>query len=135
MPPIRAASARLIPSSTAASDSRRRLWLACLEAAASRRSSSVEKSASPSPLSPWHESSRAMESAQHREGNRQRVRTEGRWYKAAVRRVGPPRTERSNNDYPNRSLSSLPGNHTEIENAANRVHFFPFVRQGIRHPR
>src|SRR5829696_5264160 len=45
MPPIRAASARLIPSSTAASDSRRRLWLACLEAAASRRSSSVEKSA------------------------------------------------------------------------------------------
>src|SRR5205814_1924422 len=29
----------------AASDSRRRLWLACLEAAASRRSSSVEKSA------------------------------------------------------------------------------------------
>src|SRR5215207_5370365 len=41
MPPIRAASARLIPSSTAASDSRRRLWLACLEAAASRRSSSV----------------------------------------------------------------------------------------------
>src|SRR5215207_9751451 len=55
--------------------------------------------------------------------------------KAAVRRVGPPRTERSNNDYPNRSLSSLPGNHTEIEDAANRVHFFPFVRQGIRHPR
>src|SRR5215207_8014049 len=45
MPPIRAASARLIPSSTAASDSRRRLWLACLDAAASRRSSSVEKSA------------------------------------------------------------------------------------------
>src|SRR5215216_6494080 len=45
MPPIRAASARLIPSTTAASDSRRRLWLACLEAAASRRSSSVEKSA------------------------------------------------------------------------------------------
>src|SRR5829696_2221346 len=45
MPPIRAASARLIPSSTAASDSRRRLWLACLEAAARRRSSSAEKSA------------------------------------------------------------------------------------------
>src|SRR5215212_3038483 len=44
MPPIRAASARLIPSSTAASDSRRRLWLACLEAAARRRSSSAEKS-------------------------------------------------------------------------------------------
>src|SRR5829696_2525001 len=43
MPPIRAASARLIPSSTAASDSRRRLWLACLEAAARRRSSSAEK--------------------------------------------------------------------------------------------
>ena len=40
----------------------------------------------PSPLLPWHESSRAMESAQHREGNRQRVRTEGRWYKAAPRR-------------------------------------------------
>src|SRR3954468_17046086 len=44
MPPIRAASARLIPSTTAASDSRRRLWLACLEAAARRRSSSAEKS-------------------------------------------------------------------------------------------
>src|SRR5829696_7206244 len=42
-------SARHRPGSshpaTAASDSRRRLWLACLEAAASRRSSSVEKSA------------------------------------------------------------------------------------------
>src|SRR3954453_6916917 len=44
MPPIRAASARLIPSTTAASDSRRRLWLACLEAAPRRRSSSAEKS-------------------------------------------------------------------------------------------
>src|SRR4051812_40788080 len=44
MPPIRAASARLTPSTTAASDSRRRLWLACLEAAARRRSSSAEKS-------------------------------------------------------------------------------------------
>src|SRR5215210_3562656 len=43
MPPIRAASVRLIPSSTAASDSKRRLWLACLVAAASRRSSSAEK--------------------------------------------------------------------------------------------
>src|SRR4051794_12874715 len=42
---LREASARLTPSSTAASDSRRRLWLACLEAAARRRSSSAEKSA------------------------------------------------------------------------------------------
>src|SRR5918998_909076 len=40
---IRAASVRLIPSRTAASDSKRRLWLACLVAAASRRSSSAEK--------------------------------------------------------------------------------------------
>jgi hypothetical protein len=44
MPPIRAAAARLIPSSTAAMDSRRRLWLACFEAAATRRSSAAEKS-------------------------------------------------------------------------------------------
>lgn len=39
---IRAASARSIPSRTAASDSSRRLWLACFEAAASRRKSEAE---------------------------------------------------------------------------------------------
>src|SRR3712207_3918833 len=44
MPPMRAASARLIPSRTAARDRRRRLWLAFLVAAASRRSSLAEKS-------------------------------------------------------------------------------------------
>jgi hypothetical protein len=44
MPPIRAASVRFMPSSTAAIDSRRRLWLAFFVAAASRRSSLAEKS-------------------------------------------------------------------------------------------
>jgi hypothetical protein len=44
MPPIRAASARLIPSRTAASDNKRRLWLAFFVAAASRRSSPAVKS-------------------------------------------------------------------------------------------
>ena len=39
MPPIFAASARLIPSSAAAIDSNRRLWFACRDDAASRRSS------------------------------------------------------------------------------------------------
>src|SRR5215203_4536095 len=92
MPPIRAASARLIPSSTAASDSRRRLWLACLEAAASRRSSSVEKSAltvtavAMARILPRHGIS------SHREGNRQRVRTEGRWYYLCA--ALPSRTQR-----------------------------------------
>src|SRR5687767_10834269 len=44
MPPIRAACARFIPSSTAANDKRRRLWFPILVAAASRRSSPAEKS-------------------------------------------------------------------------------------------
>ena len=44
MPPIRAASPRLIPSRTAASDNSLRLWFACFVAAASRRSSAAEKS-------------------------------------------------------------------------------------------
>jgi hypothetical protein len=44
MPPIRAASVRLIPSKTAASDNRRRLWFAFFVLAASRRSSLAEKS-------------------------------------------------------------------------------------------
>src|SRR5215207_6605243 len=44
MPPIRAACARFIPSSTAANDKRRRLWLAFFAAVASRRSSPAEKS-------------------------------------------------------------------------------------------
>ena len=44
MPPRRAASVRLIPSRTAARDKRRRLWLAFLVDAASRRSSPAEKS-------------------------------------------------------------------------------------------
>jgi hypothetical protein len=44
MPPIRAASARLIPSRTAASDNKRRLWLAFFVAAARRRSSPAVKS-------------------------------------------------------------------------------------------
>src|SRR5271167_887226 len=44
MPPIRAASVRFIPSRTAASDKRRRLRFAFFTAAASRRSSSAEKS-------------------------------------------------------------------------------------------
>src|SRR4249920_1698230 len=44
MPPMRAASARLIPSKTAANDKSRRLWLASFETAARRRSSEAEKS-------------------------------------------------------------------------------------------
>jgi hypothetical protein len=39
MPPIFAASARLIPSSAAAIDSKRRLWFASFDAAARQRSS------------------------------------------------------------------------------------------------
>ena len=42
MPPIRAASVRFIPSRTAASDNKRRLWLAFLVPAARRRSSAAE---------------------------------------------------------------------------------------------
>jgi hypothetical protein len=44
MPPIRAACARFIPSSTPANDKSRRLWFALLVAPASRRSSPAEKS-------------------------------------------------------------------------------------------
>ena len=44
MPPIRAASVRLIPSRMAARDNRRRLWLAFFVVAARRRSSPAEKS-------------------------------------------------------------------------------------------
>jgi hypothetical protein len=44
MPPIRAACARFVPSSTAASDKKRRLWFAFFTAVASRRSSPAEKS-------------------------------------------------------------------------------------------
>src|SRR5687768_12880381 len=44
MPPIRAACARFIPSSTPANDKSRRLWFAFLVAPASRRSSPAEKS-------------------------------------------------------------------------------------------
>ena len=42
IPPIRAASVRFIPSTTAASESRRRLWLAFFVVAANRRSSVAE---------------------------------------------------------------------------------------------
>src|SRR5215204_6062803 len=44
MPPMRAASVRLIPSRMPASDNKRRLWLAFFVVAARRRSSSAEKS-------------------------------------------------------------------------------------------
>lgn len=42
MPPIRAACSRFMPSRTAANERGRRLWLACLDPAASRRRSRAE---------------------------------------------------------------------------------------------
>lgn len=42
MPPVRAACSRSMPLRTAAKDRSRRLWLACLDPAASRRRSKAE---------------------------------------------------------------------------------------------
>src|SRR3990170_8340381 len=85
MPPIFAASSRLLPSLTAASDRSRRLWLASFEALASRRSSAAEKSVRiftgdpmarilPAPKN--HRSTRA--------GIPPRVSRQSRWYKAQL---------------------------------------------------
>ncbi|MET3524509.1 hypothetical protein ABID25_006380 [Mesorhizobium abyssinicae] len=84
IPPIRAASARLMPSRTAAIDNSRLLWRASFEFRARRRSSPAEKSVRNFTADPIAESPSAIGNHGAQIGqNHKRVSSQDRWYECA----------------------------------------------------